>query len=215
MMRGAVEIRLFVVDDHPIVIEGLVGLFDRVEGIDVVGSASTLDVAQTLIDQLDPDVVLLDVRIGKTTSFSFAEKLVRRSSTSGRPKVALFTSYDDPEFVSRAAHIHVNGFLYKNASPTFLVQALRDIAHGEYVVSPEFGATLLGETGAPQQPQLLAGEDMLILKLIANGNTTKAIAETVHMSERTVKRRVNAILSILGATTRAEAVSEAYRLGIL
>lgn len=204
-----------LVDDHPVVLEGLAELLAEVEGIEVVARASTLLAAEHHLNCDGPDAVLLDIRIGGEESFGFARTVKERRADA--VKVVLFSSYDDLAYVEKAMAIPVDGYLCKDASPDSLIDALFSVAGGERVLSPKISARYFehGIREGRRHSCSLAREDLELLRLIAQGLSNGRIACALNMSERTVKRRVSAINAALGVVNRAQAVARAYELGML
>ncbi|MFQ5856441.1 MAG: response regulator [Anaerolineae bacterium] len=213
-MRG---IRVLVVDDHPVVRQGLRSLLSQYPDIHVVGEAEGGPAALELVARLQPDVVLLDIRLAGPSGLDLARQLRRTQSES---RIIILTSYDDEAYLLEAAQAGVHGYLLKSASAEVLADAIRAAGAGERRVSPALLDKLLRQfedlaVEKMRQESGLLEDEIKILRLIADGATNKEIAEELYWSEITVKRKVQDILAKLGVTTRLQAAVEAVRRGLI
>lgn len=209
--------RVMIVDDHPVVRTGLRELFTAYPDIEVVGEAADGGEALAVAADKAPDVVLLDVRMPGALGVHVVRRLKERAAGL---KVLILTTFDDDEYLFGALREGADGYLLKTVSPEALANAIKTVAVGERIISDGLSARVLERLGILEKANqaLSSGldeEDIRVLRMIADGHTTREIADTVYLSEITVKRRVSEILQKLGARHRAQAVSEAMRRGLL
>jgi DNA-binding NarL/FixJ family response regulator len=206
-------IRVLVVDDHPVVREGLVGLLQDEEGFEVAGSTGSAQEAIELVRTLQPDVVLLDLEMPEIDGVQAIPQLVEAGPTTG---ILVFTAYDTDERVFGAIRSGARGYLLKGASAAQIAQAVRAIQAGESYLEPRVAAKLVAEIGAPRRfAGLLTERERTVLRLVAAGLSNKQIARSLSITERTVKFHVTSILTKLGADNRAQAVALAVQRGLL
>lgn len=211
------QTRVLIVDDHPVVRKGLRDILAVYSNIDVVGEAGDGGEALQLAKSVDPDVVLLDVRLPG----SLGVRLVRPfKDASPDAKVILLTTFDDDEYLFGALREGADGYLLKTIAADELVEAIAAVRRGDRLVSSGLSSRVLHRVGVLERTNQalqsgLSDEDLRVLRMIADGHTTREIAEAIFLSEITVKRRVSEILEKLGARHRAQAVSEAMQRGLL
>ncbi|MEV4565432.1 response regulator transcription factor [Nonomuraea sp. NPDC049419] len=202
-------IRLMVVDDHPIVRDGLRGMFTGEPGFEVVGVAGDGAEAVGLAEELRPDVILMDLRMPGTDGVTAIRMLAERGSTA---RVLVLTTYDTDRDVLPAIEAGATGYLLKDAMPDELVRAVRAAARGEAVLSPSVATRLLGQVRAPADP--LSARELEVLGLIARGCTNREAAARLFISEATVKSHLLHIYTKLGVKDRAAAVAAAFERGL-
>lgn len=208
---------VFIVDDHLVVRQGLRSLLSQYPDIRVVGEADGGRDTVKLIARLQPDVVLLDIRLAGPSGLDLARQLQRARSQS---RIIILTSYDDESYLLEAAQAGVHGYLLKSTSAEILADAIQAVHRGERRLSRAVAGKALQQLEALTQAQLqtevgLSDQELQLLQLIADGATTQEMAGALYLSERTVKRKVQDILDKLEAANRAQAVSEAYKRGLL
>lgn len=202
---------LLVVDDHPVVRDGIVGMVGSAEGIEVVGEASDGAEAIALAEVLVPDVVLMDLRMPRMDGVAALREFARRGIPS---RVVVLTTFDADADVLPAIAAGATGYLLKDASRDELLTAIRGAAAGRTVLSPEVASRLVGRVRAPEA-SLLTPRELEILGLIADGATNRAAGDRLHVSEGTVKTHLLSIYAKLGVGDRASAVAEGFRRGLL
>lgn len=205
--------RVFLVDDHPLVVAALSNAIGPMAGVDVVGTASSVEAAlPTLADPAyGVDVVIVDVALPGESGID----LCRRLSTL-RPEVrcVVLSACDDVPNVTRALGAGAAGYLIKDISMDSLVAAVRAAANGEFFVDPRVARDLaIGRRGGRYVD--LSATDREVLRLVADGLSNAEIGTVIHVAPSTAKARVSRVLTKLGARTRAEAVAIAARSGAL
>ncbi len=204
-------ISIVVVDDHPIVRDGLRGIFTVDEGFTVVGEAGDGAEAVAVAERLRPDVVLMDLRMPGTGGV----EAINRLTALGNPaRVLVLTTYDTDSDVLPAIEAGATGYLLKDAPREELFRAVRATARGESVLSPAVASRVLGRVRGPVQ-DALSPRELEVLSLVAQGNTNKETARALFLSEATVKTHLLHIYAKLGVRDRAAAVAVAYRKGLL
>ncbi|MFQ5611153.1 MAG: response regulator [Anaerolineae bacterium] len=209
--------RVLIVDDHPVVRQGLRSLLAEYPNIQVVGETAGGPATVDLVAGLEPDVILMDIRLAGPSGLDLARQLRRAGSEA---RVIILTSYDKDAYLLEAAQAGAFGYLLKNASAEVLVDTIQAVKRGEHRLSPSLAGKALQqlETLSRAQVQSKAGlsdHELQLLQLIADGATTRDMAGALYLSERTVKRKVQDVLDKLGATNRAQAVAEAFKRGLL
>jgi DNA-binding NarL/FixJ family response regulator len=204
-------IRVLIVDDHPIVREGVTAVLERERDIDVVGSADSIERGLQLAAKLRPDVVLLDLKLPD------ARDVDSVTSFAGEGRgIVVFTAYDADEEVFRAIRGGARGYLLKGSPAAEIAQAIRQVHAGESYLTPRIAAKLVDGFSRPRAGSgLLSARERGVLRLVAAGLSNRQIAETLSISERTVKFHVTAIFNKLGAENRAQAVALAAERGLL
>jgi DNA-binding NarL/FixJ family response regulator len=204
-------IRVLIVDDHPIVREGVTAVLEREPDIEVVGEADTLDEGLRLDATHRPDVVLLDLRLPGGPAVDGVASFASR----GRG-IVVFTAHDADDDVFRAIRGGARGYLLKGSPAAEIGQAIRQVHAGESYVSPRIAAKLVKDAAQPRgRTGLLSARERGVLRLVAAGLSNRQIGETLSISERTVKFHVTAIFNKLGAENRAQAVALAAERGLL
>src|SRR5438552_2710102 len=206
-------IRVLVVDDHPIVRQGLVSVLGDEDDLEVVGEAGSGREAMGRVQRLQPDVVLLDLEMPELDGVSAIPQLLALRPGLG---IVVFTAYDTDERVLGAVRAGARGYLLKGASAAEIARGIRTVAAGGSYLEPRVATRLIAEVRSPQRSGLmLSAREREVLRLVADGLPTKQISVSLSISERTVKFHVNSILRKLGADNRAQAVALAAQRGLL
>ena len=205
------EIRLLLVDDHPVVRRGLRGYLELEPDFTVVGEAGDGEEALRAIAETRPDVVLLDLKMPGLDGQGVLERL---ASVDDAPRVLVLTSATDAERVPNAITAGAAGFVYKDIDPDALASAIRTVHSGQLLLAPVAMRGLMNGNGtAPSAPSLTPRESQ-VLGLIAKGQTNRQIARALGVSEKTVKTHVTNLLRRIGAADRTQAALWAVRHGI-
>jgi len=200
-------IRIFLVDDHPILRTGLLNLLERQPDLVVVGQASSGEEALQLVADHRPDVCLLDLSLPGIDGFETLQRMLCLKRT---PRVIVLTSSDSAEVADRAVRYGASGFLSKNVDHRLLIKAIREVHTGHTGIA--LGVAV--ET-RPAGNTLLTPREMDVLRLMRRGMSNAQIGQAMTISERTVKGHVTFILEKLGAADRAGAVARGFDLGLL
>jgi DNA-binding NarL/FixJ family response regulator len=205
-------IRVLIVDDHPVVREGIGAVLEREADIEVVGAAETLADARRVAATRRPDVILLDLKLPDAKG---VEEGVGAFAREGRA-VVVFTAYDGDDDVFRAIRAGARGYLLKGSPAADIVQAIRQVHGGESYLSPRIAAKLVTGVASPRaRAGLLSARERGVLRLVAAGLSNRQIAQALSISERTVKFHVTSLFNKLGAENRAQAVAVAAARGLL
>jgi DNA-binding NarL/FixJ family response regulator len=211
---GPPAITLLIVDDHPVVRDGLRGMFESAPGFAVLGEASNGAEAVSLTASLDPDVVLMDLRMPGGNGVEAIAELARRGA---RAKILVLTTYDTDSDTIPAIEAGATGYLLKDAPRDELFTAVRAASEGRTVLSPAVASRLVSAVRTPAA----AGNDPLsarereVLGLVAKGTSNREIARVLFISEATVKTHLTHLYAKLGVKDRAAAVAVAYDRRIL
>lgn len=206
-------ITLLVVDDHPVVRDGLRGMFAAAPGFEVLGEAADGVAAVELTTRLDPDVVLMDLRMPGGGGVAAIAELARLGA---RSRVLVLTTYDTDSDTLSAIEAGATGYLLKDAPRDELFTAVRAAADGRTVLSPAVASRLVSRVRAPAPGhEPLSAREREVLGLVARGTSNREIAAELFISEATVKTHLTHVFAKLGAKDRAAAVAVAYQRGIL
>ena len=204
-------IRVLVVDDHPVVRGGLVALLGSEPGLDVLGAAGSGEDALTMVDELHPDLVLCDLRLGARMDGVDVTAALR--SRPDGPPVLILTTYDNDSDIARAVLAGAAGYLLKDAEPAAIAQGIADAAAGKLVLAPglERRVTERLVLGVPQ----LSDRELQVLRLVAEGLTNREVARRLFVSEATVKTHLVHAFGKLGVDSRTAAIARAREHGLL
>ena len=213
-MTEADKIAVFLVDDHPVVRQGLRTFLETLTDIEVVGEASSGEEAVPAIEEALPDVVLMDLVLGGIDGIETTRR-VREITPSAR--VIVLTSFADDEKVFPAIKAGAAGYLLKDVEPVELAEGIRSVHKGEALVHPSIAARLMQEVAEPgtrDRGGTLTNREVEVLRLIAKGMANKEIATELVIAEKTVKTHVSNILAKLHLADRTQAALYAVRQGL-
>ncbi|HZO88929.1 MAG TPA: response regulator transcription factor [Chthonomonadaceae bacterium] len=203
-------IRVLVVDDHPIVREGLVAVLEDQPDFQVVGAAGSAEEAVTLAGRLCPDVTLLDLELPGMDGVEALPQLTPAT------RIVVFTAYDADERVFGAIRSGARGYLLKGATAEEIARAIRVVHGGGSYLEPRVAAKVMAEMGAPHRAAPgLSAREREVLRLVVAGLSNKQIAHALSITERTVKFHMTSIFNKLGAENRAQAVALAMERRLL
>ncbi|MEV6417483.1 response regulator transcription factor [Kribbella sp. NPDC051718] len=204
-------IKLLIADDHPVVRDGLSGMFARDPDFEVLGEAADGAEALALARELQPDVILMDLRMPGMDGLTAITELAKQGSVA---RVLVLTTYDTDTYVVPAIEAGATGYLLKDAPRDELLRAVRAAAAGESVLSPSVASRLVSRVRTPVAGPLTQRE-IEVLELVAAGNTNREIAVKLFISEATVKSHLLNLYLKLGVNDRAAAVAEGFKRGLL
>ncbi|MDX1435333.1 MAG: response regulator transcription factor [Anaerolineales bacterium] len=207
--------RILVVDDHPLFRDGLISLLEAA-GYEIVGQAEDGEAAITAVDKLNPDLVLLDLKMPGMDGITTLRRL--KSTNAGLWVVVLTVSEDDADLFA-AIEAGADGYLQKNLNATQFMDLLEGLEHGDAAITRKTAARLMaGIARTPHTPKSdahMTPREKEILALVAEGMTNRKIAQKLSVSENTVKYHLRNIMQKLGAQNRTEAVTIAIQSGFL
>ncbi len=206
-------IRVLIADDHLIVREGLRLILETADGIALVGEATDGVEAVRLADEVQPDVILMDLRMPEIDGLTAIKKL---QATQPEIAVVILTTYNEDDQMVRGLKAGARGYLLKDTGRETLFNAIRAAARGEMLLNPEVIAKLLAHAAAPETEELsLTEREQEVLAAVARGDRSKEIGVKLGITERTVKAHLTNIYNKLGVDSRAAAVAEAMHRGWL
>ena len=207
-------IRLLIADDHPIMRDGLRGVFRGDEDFEVAGEASDGAEAVRLAQALQPDVILMDLRM---PGMGGVEAITKLRELGHPARVLILTTYDTDRDVVPALEAGATGYLLKDAPRDELIKAVRAAFQGQSVLAPTVASKLVGLVGSPGRggPDHLSPRELEVLKLVADGATNQIAARRLLVSETTIKTHLLHIYTKLGVRDRASAVATAYKRGLI
>jgi DNA-binding NarL/FixJ family response regulator len=205
-----VSLRLVLIEDHEALREGLELLLGR-EGCEVVGTAGTAGEGLELIERLEPDVSLVDIRLGEESGIDLTRTLLARDADR---RVVLYTGSSDVELLVSGLDSGARGYALKDGTPSELTGALETVARGGTYVDPRLRPKLLSRDTTQRMPSL-SKREREIMDLLAQGLTGEDVAERLVLSSETVKTHIRNAMSKLEAHTRVHAVAIALREGFI
>jgi DNA-binding NarL/FixJ family response regulator len=215
--------RCLIADDQAMVREGFAAVLAAQSGLSVLGQASDGADAVRLARQLQPDVILMDVRMPVMDGLQATREILRESAALTGPRVLMLTTFDLDEYVYEALRAGASGFLLKDATAAELVHAVRVIAAGDALLAPSVTRRLIADFSrqrhpgplAPARLDALTQRETEVLRLIAGGLSNAEISRDLVIAEQTTKTHVGRILAKLGLRDRAQAVAVAYESGLV
>jgi DNA-binding NarL/FixJ family response regulator len=204
------KITVLIADDHPVVRQGIAVLLGVQDDIEVAGEAADGRQALAMTAEKDPDVILLDLKLPVMDGITVLRELRDRGL---RARALVLTSAVDRDLVTLAVRAGAAGFLYKDVDPDALVRAVRSVHDGHTLLAADAAGSLLRSGAAPavSGPGALTAREREVLAQIADGRSNKEIARLLHVSEKTVKTHVSAVLAKLGVADRTQAALLAVR----
>ena len=215
MTQNLQSIRILIVDDHPVVRQGLRSLLAGHPDLEIVAEAEDGSEVLPLLSKHPTDVILLDIQMKGQGGIEVARR-VRASYPE--IKIIILTTYDDESLLREAMEAGVHGYLLKSVSHETLPDSIRAVMRGEKLLSPKLVSNVVDQYQKLAQSQAqkeagLTSEELQVLSAIAEGASNKDLAEKFFWSEATVKRRVQEIVEKMGVANRTQAIAEALRKG--
>jgi DNA-binding NarL/FixJ family response regulator len=220
---GTTTTRCLIADDQAMVREGFAAVLSAQPGLQVVGLAADGADAVRLARHLEPDVLLMDVRMPVMDGLQATREILGPAGGVRRPRVLMLTTFDLDDYVYAALRAGASGFLLKDATAAELVSAVRVVAAGEALLAPSVTRRLIADFARQQRPEqspppaldALTQRETEVLRLIARGLSNAEISATLVIAEQTTKTYVGRILAKLGLRDRAQAVVVAYETGLV
>ena len=211
-------IRLLIIDDHEMVREGLKAILTTEPDFEIVGDAASAEQAFELIERLSPDIILLDIRLPGTSGIEVCHTVSERYPECA---VIILTTFTDESLVAQCIQAGARGFIVKDIERFDLKRSIRAVARGEAAIDPKAAVAVLAQLRRTPSlkkepsPEPLSSQQIVILRLVAQGLSSREIATQLYLSENTVKGYVQEILHRLGVKNRTEAVMVAVKQGWL
>jgi DNA-binding NarL/FixJ family response regulator len=204
------NIRVLIADDHLVVREGLEAMLHSNDEFEIVGLAVDGLEALRLVEELRPDVVLIDVQMPKMDGIEATRRIMQQVPET---QVVILSSFDQDEYIYKAIQAGARGYVLKDIDLDALLDVVRAAAQGESVLPPAIATKLVEHISAQRMQVSLTQREQEVLCLLAKGLRNKEIASQLNITERTVKSHVANIIAKLGVSSRTEAVSQALKEG--
>lgn len=209
-------VRIVLVDDHAILREGLRSVLEREGDLRIVGEASSLPEARSVVDRVNPDIVLMDLKLSASSDYEGLTLCAQLSSAHPQLGLLVLTTFLDDQLVVRAVHAGARGYVVKDVDTTELVRAIRAVPRGESAFdSRSASAVVRSLNGQSTVKDRLTDRELEVLRLLANGLSNIKIGEKLFISPTTVKFHVSNIMRKLDVSRRAEAVYAASKRGLI
>jgi DNA-binding NarL/FixJ family response regulator len=215
------KIRLLLVDDQRLMRDGLRTILELEDDLQVVGEAENGESSLELYGELNPDVVLMDIRMPGIDGVEATRRMIERWPEA---RVIILTTFDDDEYIFEGLRAGAQGYLLKDVSGIELAEAIRKVTAGGALIEPSVARKVIAEFARLEPaarsinvglPEPLSEREIEVLKLLAQGLSNKEIAEQLYLAEGTVKNYVSNVLSKLGVTDRTQAALRARELNLL
>jgi DNA-binding NarL/FixJ family response regulator len=210
------KIKILIADDHPVVREGLSSMLSRERDIQVVGEAENGTEAIKKAGELQPDIMLMDLRMPEVDGVEAMRQIKVKNPDM---KFIVLTTYDNDEYIFKGIEVGARAYLLKDAPREELFKAIRAIYRGESLIEPTVASKVLDRLAELSRqvraPEVLSEREVEVLMLIAKGTGNKLIATSLCIGESTVKTHIQSIFQKLGVSDRTEAVTEAIKKGIV
>jgi|SRR5579859_1508894 len=208
------KLRIVVADDHTLVRAGLVTLMARMPEVEVVGEAADGRAALRMVKELKPDIALMDISMPELNGLDAAEKMRHDAADT---KVIILSMHANEEYVAQALKAGASGYLLKDAATAELDMAIKVVAQGQFYLSPAISRQVVDNLlhGGPAGLDLLSPRQREILQLIAEGKSTRDIAETLHLSVKTIETHRAQLMERLDIHDTAGLVKYALRKGLI
>ena len=212
----ASQIRLLIVDDHPIVREGIAAVLSQEDDVDVVGEAANGLEAVSQVSALRPDVVLMDLQMPELGGVEAIRRIKAQAPDVG---VIILTTYDTDEHIFSGIEAGARGYLLKDSPPADVLEAIRVVYRGESLIQPKVAMKVLDRVGQlvrdPVPIEVLSKRELEVLQVMSTGAANKEIAAQLTIGESTVKTHLIRIFGKLGVSGRTEAVAKGVRRGLI
>ena len=209
-------IKILILDDHPIVRQGLATVLELEADLSVVGQAANGLEAVAEARKLLPDIILMDLQMPQMDGVEAIEQIMGEGLQTG---ILILTTYDTDEYLFRGIEAGARGYLLKDSPPEDVLNAIRTVNQGESLIQPSVASKLLDRLGqlsrGPAPEYTLSRREIEVLEVMATGAANKQIASDLNIGQSTVKTHIVRIFNKLGVSGRTEAVAEAVKKGII
>ena len=209
-------IKILIVDDHPIMRQGLATVLEQESDLSVVGQAANGLEGVERARVLSPDIILMDLQMPEMDGVEAINLVCAEEQEIG---IIVLTTYDTDEHIFRGVKAGARGYLLKDSPPEEVVKAIRTVYRGESLIEPRVTSMLLDRLGqlsrGPAPESTLSGREIEVLEVMATGAANKQIASELNIGQSTVKTHIVRIFNKLGVNGRTEAVAEAVKKGII
>ena len=210
------SIRILIVDDHPIVRQGLATVLEQESDLSVVGQAANGVEAVAKARELLPDIILMDLQMPEMDGVEAINRIMAEELKAG---IIILTTYDTDDHIFRGIEAGARGYLLKDSPPTEVVKAIRTVNRGESLIEPRVASRILDRLGqlsrGPTPESTLSRREIEVLEVMATEAANKQIANDLNIGQSTVKTHIVRIFNKLGVNGRTEAVAEAIKKGII
>ena len=210
------KIRILITDDHPVVREGLSAMLAREKDIEVVGEAKDGKEAVARVNELMPDIVLMDLRMPEMDGVEAMRQIRARHTDI---QFIVLTTYNNDEYIFKGIEAGARAYLLKDAPRDELFKAIRAVSRGESLIEPAVAGKVLDRLAELSRqmntPEVLSDREIEVLTLIARGASNKIIADTLNIGQSTVKTHIQSVFHKLEVNDRTEAVTVAVKKGII
>lgn len=206
------SLRILIVEDHRLVSQGMEMMLSMVDDFETIGVARDGNEAIEYARRKECDVILMDVNLG--TGLNGIEATRQIKAVAPETKILMLTMFTDPATVTEAVKAGADGYLSKGSERETVERAIRDIMEGNSVLDPSVTRGVFGRLG-DKDPGALSERELEILQVLAEGKSTREVAEKVFLSEETIKTYLKQIFRKLGVRDRTEAVAEGFRRGLV
>jgi DNA-binding NarL/FixJ family response regulator len=206
-------IKVVLAEDHPVVLKGIKNILDSAPDIEIVGEAADGEQALQMVQDYQPDLLLLDVELPVLDGVELTEKLNEAESDV---KILVLSSYSDRGYIQEMISLGVSGYLIKDEVPEYIIKAIRGVAQGEEGWVSREVAALLGEfTKNDQEREELTSREIEVLELVVEGQTNREIGFNLNISEKTVEKHLHSVYQKLDVRSRVEAAVLAVDEGMI
>jgi DNA-binding NarL/FixJ family response regulator len=206
------KIRVLIADDHRVVREGLIVMLQSTGECEVIGQATNGEEAVLLAHKLQPDVAIVDLQM---PGIGGIEAIQRITQQTPKVKVVVLSTFDQDEYIYQSVQAGAKGYVLKGSGLEELLDVVRSAATGKLLLSSDIATKLIGHISTPDLGLSLTDREREVLKFLARGWRNREIAQHLCISERTVKNHVTNIITKLGVKSRTEAVSQAFKEGLI
>lgn len=213
--QAVAAVRIMLVDDHAIVRQGLRSILERESDLQVVGEASTAAEALAVIDRVRPSIVLLDLKLSTGADTEGLELCARLTDRYPGIGVLVLTTFLDDSLVADAIHHGARGYVVKDVDTTELLRSIRAVARNESAFDSRSAAAMVRSMRVRDERPSFTARELNVLQMLAHGLSNRVIGGKLYISETTVKFHVRNIMRKLDASSRAEAVYEASKMGVI